>query len=249
MSTGDEHISQPVPAPIIAYPAEASTTGPATLLLGSGIPDALVQVWNIENTDLLGAGQISANGRWAFSINGVQAQGQQKIHAHQTYAGTTSEWSDERGYEVRLRPEIDVPVVVEPIEGAQVDTPLMFSGDVTRAKGFVSIFDLDTGLEIARAAVESDRKWQTPAAHSLAVGQYRISAVTTSPARFQIGAVCGHLPWSQKRAKACSTSLACAPSFKTRCGKFPLSGADLPPLDWSVRTHPSKHWRRAPVCR
>lgn len=176
MSTGDEHISQPVPAPIIAYPAEASTTGPATLLLGSGIPDALVQVWNIENTDLLGAGQISANGRWAFSINGVQAQGQQKIHAHQTYAGTTSEWSDERGYEVRLRPEIDVPVVVEPIEGAQVDTPLMFSGDVTRAKGFVSIFDLDTGLEIARAAVESDRKWQTPAAHSLAVGQYRISA-------------------------------------------------------------------------
>ena len=46
-----------------------------------------------------------------------------------------------------------------------------------RAEGFVSIFDLDTGLEIARAAVESDRKWQTPAAPSLAVGQYRISAV------------------------------------------------------------------------
>jgi len=175
MSTRDEQISQP--GPTITYPKEASATGPATLLLGSGIPNAQVQVWNTENTHLLGAGQVSTNGRWAFSINGVQAPGQHRIHAHQTYAGITSEWSEERGYEVRLRPEIDVPGVVEPIEGAQVDTPLMFSGDVTRAEGFVSIFDLDTGLEIARAAVQSDRKWQTPAAPSLAVGQYRISAV------------------------------------------------------------------------
>lgn len=177
MSTCDEPISQPAPAPTITYPEEASTTGPVTLLLGSGIPHALVQVWDIENTHSLGEGLVSANGRWAFSINGVQAQGQQRIHARQTYAGITSEWSEERGYEVRLRPEIDVPVVVEPIEGAQVDTPLMFSGDVTRAEGFVSIFDLDTGLEIAKAAVGSDRKWQTPAAPSLALGQYRISAV------------------------------------------------------------------------
>ncbi|WP_185776689.1 hypothetical protein [Pseudomonas fluorescens] len=177
MSTRDEHMPQPAPAPTITYPEEASTTGPATLLLGSGMPDALVQVWNIENTQSLGAGLVSAKGRWAFSISGAQAPGQQKIHAHQTYAGITSEWSDERGYEVRLRPEIDVPGVFVPLEGAEVNAPLLLSGDVTRAEGFVSIFDLDTGLEIARAAVESDRKWQTPAAHSLAVGQYRISAV------------------------------------------------------------------------
>lgn len=175
MSTRDEQTSQP--APTITYPKEASTTGPATLLLGSGIPNAQVQVWNTENTRLLGAGQVSTNGRWAFSISGVQAPGQQRIHAHQTYAGITSEWSEERGYEVRLRPEIDVPVVVEPIEGAQVDATLVFSGDVTRAEGFVSIFDLDTGLEIARAGVANDRKWTTPAAHSLTVGQYRISTV------------------------------------------------------------------------
>ena len=177
MSTRDEQISQPPPAPTITYPEQGSTTGLATLLLGSGIPDALVQVWNIENTHSLGAGKVSANGRWAFSISGAQAQGQQRIHAHQTYAGNTSQWSDERAYEVRLRPAIDVPLVLEPIEGAQVDAPPVFSGDVTRAEGFVSIFDLDTGLEIARARVESDQKWATPAEHRLPVGQYRISAV------------------------------------------------------------------------
>lgn len=177
MSTRDEHISQPVPAPTITYPAQGSTTGPATLLLGSGIPNALVQVWNIENTHSLGAGRVSAKGRWAFSISGAQPQGPHRIHAHQTYESTTSQWSDKREYEVRLRPDIDVPLVLEPIEGAQLEKPPLFSGDVTRAEGFVSIFDLDTGVEIARAGVDSDRQWKTPAAPLLPVGQYRISAV------------------------------------------------------------------------
>ncbi|MBF6032874.1 hypothetical protein H8F23_06400 [Pseudomonas sp. P155] len=176
MSMPDEQNTQPAP-PTITLPEEGSTTGPATLLLGSGIPGALVQVWNIENTHSLGGGQVSANGRWAFSISGAQFPGQQGIRAHQTWQGIKSDWSEERKYTVRLRPDIDVPVISEPQEGAQVDAVPVFSGDVTQATGFVNIFDLDTGLEIARANVDSTRQWRTQVTQPLPAGQCRTSAV------------------------------------------------------------------------
>ncbi|KHA75302.1 hypothetical protein NZ35_03210 [Pseudomonas chlororaphis] len=163
------------PPPIILLPREKTTTGPATLLLGSGIPGALVQVWNIENTHSLGGGRVSDYGRWAFSISGLQSPGDQGIKAHQTWNGVTSEWSEARRYTVLLRPEIDVPVVFEPKEGAQVDTVPVFSGDVTQASGFVNIIDLDNGEVIAEAEVDSLKQWRTQV--TLPPGLYRTSAI------------------------------------------------------------------------
>ncbi|WP_434708058.1 hypothetical protein J3P75_21000 [Pseudomonas sp. R1-1] len=177
MSTRDEQITQPVLAPTITFPEEGSNTGPVTLMLGSGIPDALVQVCDSAHTYTLGSGQVSANGRWAFTINGAQPQGLHGIQARQTFDGVTSDWSEVRKYNVRLRPDIDAPVVFEPREGEPADAVPEFSGDVTQAAGFVSIFNLDTGLEIARADVDSDGLWHTQVIQPLAAGQYRTSAV------------------------------------------------------------------------
>jgi len=177
MSTPDKSNKQPVPPPTITYPEKDSKTGVATLFLGSAIPGALVQVWNIANTHLLGSGHVRANGRWAFSFSGAQSPGQHGIHAHQTWEGITSEWSEERRYTVLLRPEIDVPVVFEPKEGAQANTDPVFSGDVTKAAGVVSLFDLDTGEMIANADVDSFKQWHTQATKPLPPGPHRISAI------------------------------------------------------------------------
>ncbi|AZZ74844.1 hypothetical protein CCX46_06690 [Pseudomonas sp. RU47] len=177
MSTPDKPDTQPVPPPTITYPERDSETGVATLFLGSGIPGALVQVWSIADKHSLGDGQVSANGRWAFSISGVQSPGQQEIRAHQTWEGIKSDWSEERRYTVLLRPAIDVPVVSEPKEDAQVNTVPVFSGDVTKAEGFVSIIDLDTGVMIAKADVDPLKQWRTQVTKPLPPGLNRISAI------------------------------------------------------------------------
>jgi hypothetical protein len=177
MSTTDKPNRQPVPPPTITYPEEGKKTGVATLFLGSGIPGALVQVWNIENTHSLGGGQVSANGRWAFSFSGAQSSGQQVIRAHQTWEGIKSDWSEERSYTVLLKPELDAPVIFEPKEGAQVDAIPVFSGDVTEAEGFVSIIDLDTGEVIANADVDPLKQWLTQVTKPLPPGPHRISAL------------------------------------------------------------------------
>ncbi|MFI8222832.1 hypothetical protein [Pseudomonas sp. NPDC085632] len=170
--------SNPPPAPpTITLPEEGSTTGVATLLLGSGIPDALVQVWSIEYGNALGGGKVSANGRWAFSIGGAQSTGEQGIHARQTWEGVPSEWSAERRYTVVLRPEINVPVVFEPEEGEQVNTLPFFSGDVTQAEGFVNIIDLDTNKVIAKADVDTLKRWRAQVTKPLAPGLHRTSAI------------------------------------------------------------------------
>lgn len=177
MSTRDEQNPQSVPAPTIIFPEEGGHTGPVTLMLGDGMPNAMVQVWDSTHTDLLGGGQVSADGRWAFTINGAQPQGSHGIQARQTLAGVTSDWSEVRQYNVKLRPDIDVPVVLEPREGEPADAVPEFSGEVTQAAGFVSIFNLDTGMEIARADVDNDRRWYTQVTQPLVAGQYRTSAV------------------------------------------------------------------------
>jgi hypothetical protein len=177
MSTPDKSNKQPVPPPTITYPEEGKKTGVATLFLGSAIPGAQVQVWNIANTHLLGSGHVSANGRWAFSFSGAQSPGQQGIHAHQTWQGVTSEWSEERSYTVLLQPAIDVPVIFEPKEGAQVNTVLALSGDVTKAAGVVSLIDLDTGEMIANADVDSFKQWRTQVTKPLPPGPHQISAI------------------------------------------------------------------------
>lgn len=177
MSTRDEQNPQSVPAPTIIFPAEGAHTGPVTLMLGNGMPNAMVQVWDSAHTYSLGSGQVSADGRWAFTINGAQPQGPHGIQARQTFAGVTSDWSEVRNYNVKLRPDIDAPVVLEPREGEPADAVPEFSGEVTQATGIVSIVNLDTLQEIARADVDSDRRWYTQVTQPLAAGQYRTSAV------------------------------------------------------------------------
>jgi hypothetical protein len=177
MSTPDEQNTQSVPPPTITFPEDGSTTGPATLLLGSGIPGARVQVWNSEHTYSLGAGEVSANGRWAFSIYTAQSQGEHGIQAQQTLEGVASDWSEVRTYKVLLRPPINIPVVMEPKEEAKVDAVPVFRGDVTQPIGIVSIIDLDTDLEIARARVDSEKQWHTQVTQPLPERRYRISAV------------------------------------------------------------------------
>jgi hypothetical protein len=177
MSTRDEQDPQSVPAPTIIFPDEDAHTGPVTLMLGDGMPNAMVQVWDSAHTYSLGSGQVSADGRWAFTINGAQPQGPHGIQAHQTFAGVTSDWSEVRKYNVKLRPDIAPPVVLKPREGEPADVVPEFSGEVTQATGIVSIVDLDTRLEIARAYVDSDRRWFTQVTQPLAAGQYRTSAV------------------------------------------------------------------------
>lgn len=176
MSTPDKPITEPFP-PTIKLPEEGKETGVATLFLGSGIPGALVQVWNIEETHSLGGGRVSANGRWAFSFSGAQSQREHGIKARQEVEGVMSGWSEERKYKVLLRPPINIPVVMEPEEEAEVDAVPVFYGDVTQPIGIVSIIDLDTGLEIARASVDSEMQWHTQATPPITEGRYRISAI------------------------------------------------------------------------
>ncbi len=177
MSTPCKPNTQSVPPPTITYPEEDKKTGVATLFLGSGIPGALVQVWNIQETDSLGGGQVSANGRWAFSFSGAQSPGKHGIKARQEVEGVMSGWSAERKYEVFLRPPINIPIVMEPEEEAEADAVPVFYGDVTQPIGIVSIINLDTDLEIARASVDSEMQWHTQATAPLAEGRHRISAI------------------------------------------------------------------------
>ncbi|WP_242204626.1 MULTISPECIES: hypothetical protein [unclassified Pseudomonas] len=177
MTTTDKPNTQPVPPPTITYPEEGKKTGVATLFLGSGIPGALVQVWNAEESHSLGGGQVSAKGRWAFSFSGAQFTGEHRIKARQEVEGVMSDWSEERKYEAFLFPPINIPVVKEPEEEAKVDAVPVFRGDVTKPIGIVSIIDLDTDLEIARAGVDSEKQWHTQVTHPLPEGRYRISAV------------------------------------------------------------------------
>ncbi|MNB54714.1 hypothetical protein D3C87_920940 [compost metagenome] len=177
MSTPDKPNTQPVPPPTITYPEEDKNTGVATLFLGSGIPGALVQVWNVEETHSLGGGQVSAKGRWAFSFSGAQFPGEHRIKARQEVDGVMSGWSEVRKYKALLVPPVNIPIVMGPEEEAEVDAVPVFYGNVTKPIGIVSIIDLDTDLEIARASVDSEMQWHTQATPPLTKGRYRISAI------------------------------------------------------------------------
>ena len=177
MSTPYKPNTQSVPPPTITYPEENKKTGVATLFLGSGIRGALVQVWNNAETHSLGGGLVSANGRWAFSFSGAQLPEDHLIKARQEVEGVMSGWSEVRKYTVLLRPPINIPVVVEPEEEAEVDAVPVFYGDVTQPTGIVSIINLDNDLEIARANVDSEMQWHTQPTLPLKEGRYRISAI------------------------------------------------------------------------
>ncbi|MFJ2462810.1 hypothetical protein [Pseudomonas sp. NPDC087615] len=177
MSASPHSKIESVPAPVITYPAADAETGPATLLLGIGVPGAFVEVWDIEHTQLHGKGSVNANGRWAFSFSGDLAQGPHRIHARQTFNDETSPWTDIRLFNVLLQPDVNAPAIGTPLEGEQTDNAAVLSGDVRQPGGIVDIIDLDANLWIASATVEGDLSWQAQASSPLSAGPHRISAI------------------------------------------------------------------------
>jgi hypothetical protein len=169
--------TQPWPEPTMTYPEEGEICKPSTLLLGSGIPEADVEVWSSDETRLHGKGRINKNGRWAFSVSGDLAAGPHVIKARQTYNEVESSWSEDRSFDVDLEAGLDVPAISEPREGDPLDQPVIFKGDAQQPEGIVDILDLDKGLWIAYAVVDSKRRWVTETPVSFSLGEHRVSAI------------------------------------------------------------------------
>ena len=168
---------EPWPAPYVTYPEAGETCKPSTLLLGSGIPGADVEVWSSDETQLHGKGKINENGRWAFSVSGDLEHGTQVIKACQTYRETVSIWSNDRSFDVDLESGLDVPAIAEPREGKVLDKAVIIKGDVQHPAGMVDIIDLDKDLWIAYALVNPQGKWATEKPVRFSVGEHRISAI------------------------------------------------------------------------
>ncbi|MFJ5238157.1 hypothetical protein ACIP86_15710 [Pseudomonas neuropathica] len=168
---------EPWPAPYMTYPEQGETRKPSTLLLGSGIPEADVEVWSSDETQLHGKGKINKNGRWAFSVSGDLAVGLHVIKARQTYNDVESSWSEDRSFAVDLKSGLDVPAIAEPREGEALGQPVIIKGDVQQPGGMVDILDLDRDLWIAYAVVDAKGHWATEKPVSFSLGEHRISAI------------------------------------------------------------------------
>lgn len=168
---------EPWPAPYVTYPAQGEIGKPSTLLLGSGIPDADIEVWSNDETQLHGQGKINKNGRWAFSVSGDLEQGTHVFKARQTYMEMVSHWSNDRSFEVDLESGLDVPAIAQPREGQTLDKAVIIQGDVRQPGGMVDIIDLDRDLWIAYAVVNQQGKWATEKPVKFSVGEHRVSAI------------------------------------------------------------------------
>ncbi|PTT29408.1 hypothetical protein [Pseudomonas sp. HMWF021] len=175
--TQQQALLEPWPAPYMIYPEPGEIRKPSTLLLGSGIPEADVEVWSSDETQLHGKGRINKNGRWAFSVSGDLAAGPHVIKARQTFNEVESSWSEHRSFDVDLEAGLDVPAISEPREGESLDQPVIFKGDARQPGGMVDILDLDRDLWIAYAVVDTEGHWVTETPVSFSLGEHRISAI------------------------------------------------------------------------
>lgn len=166
----------PWPAPSISHPQTNTTTGPATILLGTGIPIASIEVRNLDETQLLANGEVDMNGRWALNFSVLLSAGTHLIKARQIFDGTPSLWTDELRFQVEPELGRDVPVINQPQEGG-VSNESKFEGIALHNRGIVDIFNLNTFLWIANAPVGSDGHWATSASSPLPAGKHQITAI------------------------------------------------------------------------
>lgn len=168
---------EPWAAPFIAYPERNKVVGPATLFLGSGIPEATVEVWSSDGKQLHAHGKINQNGRWALSASGDLSPGPSVIKARQTYENIDSVWSDDRAFKVEVEAGDKVPAIAEPREGQELDKAVTLKGDVSAPHGMVDLFDLIQQKWITYAPVDQKGQWTTDQAVVFSAGKQQVSAI------------------------------------------------------------------------
>lgn len=165
------------PPPQVRKPVADYIAGPATLLQGVGVPNAFVQVWNLEQTQLLGEGDVDGAGRWVFSVKENLSEGLYEIRARQTYLQQTSEWTAPLTFNVVRQLPVNAPTIDEPKEGAKVGSHPTFSGEGQDPGYSISVVDLATNNLIAFGLVQDDGKWSLKSSVALPAGPNKISAL------------------------------------------------------------------------
>jgi hypothetical protein len=168
---------EPWAAPFMAYPEQNKVVGPATLLLGSGIPNAGIEVWSSDEKQLHAKGKINKNGRWAFSTSGDLSLGTCVIKARQTYEDVDSVWTDDRTFEVDVEAAGNVPAIAEPREGQELGKTVILKGDVPVPHGMVDLFDLIQQKWITYALVDENGQWTANEAVVFPAGKQQVSAI------------------------------------------------------------------------
>ncbi|VVN94273.1 hypothetical protein [Pseudomonas fluorescens] len=165
------------PPPHVQKPVADYIAGPATLLQGVGVPNAFVQVWNLEQTQLLGEGDVDGAGRWVFSVKENLSEGLYEIRARQTYLQQTSEWTAPLAFNVVRQLPVNAPIIVTPGEGAKVESRPMFSGEGQEPGYSISVVDLATNNLIAFGLVHENGQWSLQSSVALPAGPNKISAL------------------------------------------------------------------------
>lgn len=172
MSNGHESGSQPVVLTIV-FPFEGSKTAGRPHFFGTGPAGGLVEIWDASENFHYASGPISSDGRWTVDVFEELPPGPHRIRAR-VIAGTTSDWSADRSFEVTATD--DAPVIVSPEENQRVSDVVTFEGTVPREGGYVDIVDLNNGRHLAEVIVEADRTWFTQLTNIDAAQQQRICA-------------------------------------------------------------------------
>ncbi|MFJ4194839.1 hypothetical protein [Pseudomonas sp. NPDC089534] len=162
-------------APAFMLPESGSTVGPATLLLGTGVPNALVEVWAVTPTEMhLGNGYAGQNGRWLFNAAVPLPAGLVGIRARQTLDGSTSPWSSTRQLNVNPNPVIPAPQIDLPKEGAQTGPMPELRGQGSAGLQ-IDLFDLQTDTLLATTQTNGAGAWFAQPREPLRPGRQMIS--------------------------------------------------------------------------
>ncbi|MFH0023369.1 hypothetical protein ACFZAC_17415 [Pseudomonas fluorescens] len=157
----------------IVFPFEGSKTARRPHLFGTGQAGGLIEIWDARENFHYASGPIDADGRWTVDVFEELSPGPHRIRAR-VIAGTTSDWSADRAFEVTATD--DAPVIVSPEEHENVSDVVTFTGTVPREGGYVDIVDLNNGRHLAEVIVEADRTWFTQLTDIDAAQQHRICA-------------------------------------------------------------------------
>ena len=92
--------TQELVAPVIDEPATSATVENAVRLKGTGVPDAIVQVTDLERDVLILEVRVWSNGTWSGNAVG-NLEGRRVISAVQTHNYATSPASGTRSFVVK----------------------------------------------------------------------------------------------------------------------------------------------------